>query len=101
MYDNSNSVGIVDEELLFALNDSKGVHSSYFRKENNKQRLYTLDVMRGIAVISMIISLPQYIFNDSDIYPVFKCTEWDGLNIGDFVMACGGKKKCKGKGKKC
>ena len=51
MYDNSNSVGIVDEELLFALNDSKGVHSSYFRKENNKQRLYTLDVMGGITVI--------------------------------------------------
>lgn len=87
MYDSSNSVGIVDEDFLFALNDSKGVNSSYFRKENYKQRIYTIDVMRGIAVISMIISLPQYIFNDSDIYGVFKCTEWNGLNVGDFVMS--------------
>lgn len=82
--DENNS--ITDDGLFFLEDDTKNLNSTFFRKENEKARIFTVDVMRGTGVIFMILGQSQFFFPKEEIFEIFKFSEWDNLHVADFIL---------------
>ena len=76
------------EDLLNAIGnpyDNESLNSISFITEDDFDRFFPIDILRGIAIFLSIFGISQEIFKENEIYSMFIFSKWEGYKFIDYI----------------